>query len=503
MEMRALGCLSALTVRSALFALCIPLIAAVTRAQPPLLWAETFGGSNIDIGHSVVQTADSGFAVTGYTRSFGTTSGRNVWLLKTDAQGEEEWNRAFGGNDDDEGHCVAQTSDGGFIIAGHTSSFGAGGKDVLLIKCDSLGQEEWTVTFGGVHDDEGYAVLEVLEGGYLIAGTTSSYGAGGRDLWLVRTDELGGELWSRTHGGYGSDGAWSVRQTADGGFIASGWTFSHGPGYLGNAWLLKTDPSGFHEWNSWFGGSDADRAYDVRQTSDGGYILAGYTGSYGAGLYDMLLLKTDHQGDQEWMKTFGGTGRDYGHSVVQTENGGYAAVGYTLSYGAGSDDLWLVRTDPDGNLEWHETYGGSSSEVAHSIAGTHDGGYIITGHTLSYGAGLHDVWLLRLAHDQTSVVSAQTTVSGFGLTGISPNPMTESTWLFFETSTDGPVSMMVYGIDGRVARTLMDQPTAAGFHSVLWDGLNDSGAPVPAGVYLCRLEAGGSSSVGRILVNSF
>lgn len=363
---------------------------------PDTLWTKTFGGTNIDIGHSVEQTADGGFIITGYTRSYGTMSGRNVWLIKTDESGNMEWENTFGGNSDDEGHSVKQTSDGGYIVAGLTNSFGSGLKDFYLLKTDSLGNLQWERTFGGANDDEAYSVLQTNDGGFLAAGVTSSFSSGGRDVFLVKTDPSGNFLWQKNLGGLSSDGAWDIQHAADGGFIIAGWTFSHGPGFLGNAWLVKIDSLGNEQWNKAFGGTDADRAYSVQQTAEGGYILTGYTGSFGAGLYDMLLIKTDSLGNQQWMKTFGGSGRDYGNSVQQTLDGGYIVTGYTLSFGAGGDDVYLVKTDPDGNLQWFKTYGGSSSDVGYWVIETPDGGYAIVGHTLSFGAGVHDVWLIRV-----------------------------------------------------------------------------------------------------------
>ncbi len=363
---------------------------------PDTLWTRTFGGTNIDIGHSVQNTNDGGFIITGYTRSYGTMSGRNVWLIKTDGSGNLQWHNTFGGNNDDEGYAVKQTSDGGYIIAGLTNSFGSGLKDIYLVKTDQLGNLVWERTFGGSNDDEGYSVLQTNDGGYIVAGVTSSFSFGGRDIYLVKTDPSGNSLWQKNLGGLSSDGAWDIEHTSDGGFIIAGWTFSHGPGFLGNAWLVKTDSLGNQQWHRAFGGTGVDRTYSVQQTTDGGFILTGYTDSFGAGLYDMLLIKTDNFGNQQWIKTFGGSGRDYGNYVQQTMDGGYIVVGYTLSFGAGGDDVYLVKTDSSGNLQWFKTYGGSSSDVGYSVIETPDGGYVITGHTLSFGAGVHDVWLIRI-----------------------------------------------------------------------------------------------------------
>jgi hypothetical protein len=472
-----------------------PLAAAAE--VPDTLWTRTYGGTNIDIGHSVQQTADGGFVIGGYTRSYGTMSGRNALLVKVDTDGESAWIEAYGGDDDDEGYAVRQTADGGYILAGHTKSFGGGDTDVLLIKTDAEGALDWQRTYGGANDDEGYAVLQTSDFGYLVAGVTSSSGAGSRDVWLIRTDAQGIEKWNRTHGGLSSDGAWSVAPTADGGFIVAGWTYSNGPGYLGNAWLLKTDGQGIEEWNRAFGGSDVDRAYSVQQTTDGGYILAGYTDSFGAGLYDMLLIKADSLGNQEWLETFGGSGRDYAQAVEQTADGGYILAGYTLSYGAGGDDVWLVKTDADGDAQWDQTYGGSASDVAYSVTQTTDGGFIVTGHTLSYGAGLHDVWLIRLAGGLTAVGEV---AQPWPLLRNDPNPFHPQTTIRYAVPADGAIRLEIFDAAGRRVRTLVDDWVRAGVHQVIWDGRYQDGGAAASGVYFYRLRVNGTEQTRKMVL---
>ncbi len=478
--------------------ICLALVALPhdSGAQAPdTLWARTFGGANIDIAHSVQQTADGGYVVAGYTRSFGAMSGRNVLLAKFGSGGGSQWHNAFGGNDDDEGYAVQQTADGGYIVAGHTKSFGAGGKDVLLVKAYASGDQEWLRTFGGASDDEGYAVQQTADGGFIIGGVTSSYGAGSRDMWLIKTDADGNESWRRTHGGMSSDGAWSVQQTADGGFILAGWTFSYGLGYLGNAWLVKADSLGYHEWNRAFGGADVDRAHAVQQTADGGYIIAGYTDSYGAGLYDMLLIKTDPAGNQDWLRTFGGTGRDYAQAVQQTADGGYIVAGYTLSFGAGSEDVWLVKTDDDGYAQWDQTYGGTSSDAGYAVRQTIGGGYIVAGYTLSYGAGLHDVWLIRLAGGPTGVGE----IAALRLFQNHPNPFNPITTIRYALPADGAARLAVHDVAGRRVRTLFDGRLPAGEHRAVWDGRDDAGAMVAGGIYFYRLQAVGHQRSGKMV----
>lgn len=376
-------------------------------------WNTTFGGTNIDEGYSVEQTSDGGYIITGYTRSYG-AAGHNVWLIKTDSYGNEQWNKTFGGSEDDEGQSVQQTSDGGYIIAGWTKSYGAVNKDLWLIKTGSSGNEQWNKIFGGTTDDAGTSVRQTSDGGFIIAGYTSSSGAGSVDAWLIKTDSSGNQQWSKTLGGSSTDGAYSLQKTTDGGYILAGWTMSYGPGPLLNVWLVKTDGQGNQQWNKAFGGTGSDKAYSVEQTTDGGYIIAGETDSYGAGNIDAWLIKTDSSGNEQWNKTFGGSIRDYGYSVQQTFGGGYIMVGYTNSF-TSSDDIYLIKTDSSGNKVWDKLLGGIYSEEGKSVQQTTDGGYIITGFTLSYGAGVHDVWLIKMVSDETPplVVDAGGPYEGF------------------------------------------------------------------------------------------
>ena len=255
-------------------------------------WNQTFGGGNYDRGNSVQQTNDGGYIITGEISSSGNGSS-DVLLIKTDHNGNKEWKRTFGGGDYDRGYSVQQTRDGGFIIAGSTRSNGDSYDDVWLIKADSLGNEEWNRTFGGGYIDIGHCVYETTDNGYVITGYTQSYGNGSRDLWLIKTDSQGNEEWNRTFGDSFVDFGKSVQQTIDGGYIITG---SKGKNYHSDVWLIKTDAQGNEQWNQLFGGVDYDFGNFVRQTNDNGYIITGHTKSYGNGGYDVLLIKTDSKG---------------------------------------------------------------------------------------------------------------------------------------------------------------------------------------------------------------
>ena len=318
----------AVTSLAVLVVLLISLSWALADTSPSLEeWNRTLGGSQNDLGMSVQQTSDGGYIIAGSTMSFGAGEG-DVYLVKTDSQGRETWSTTFGGTQDDSGYSVQETSDGGYIIAGHTMSFGSGSADVYLVKTDSQGRETWNRTFGGSQDDLGYSVQETSDGGYIISGYTMSFNAGGRDGYLVKTDSQGRETWSTTFGGSGHDFGWSVQETSGGGYIIAGHTMSFGAGE-GDVYLVKTDSQGRETWSTTFGGSQDDGGYSVQEASDGGYIIAGYTLSFGAGGRDVYLVKTDQGGEEE---TY--TASIFDHEAPsEVYTGASFTVKLTVSYG--------------------------------------------------------------------------------------------------------------------------------------------------------------------------
>ena len=373
---------------------------------------KTFGGTGNDNGLSVQQTTDGGYITTGITESFG--SGDNdVYLIKTNNYGDTLWTKTFGGTDSDDGYSVQQTSDEGYIIAGHTESFGYGSYDVYLIRTNNNGDTLWTKTFGGAEGDLGKFVQQTTDGGFIITGQTISFGNGLWDIYLIKTDNNGDTLWTKTFGGTDWEKGYSVQQTTDGGYIITGTTLSFGSGN-DDVYLIKTDSYGDTLWTKTFGGTDSDEGRSVQQTSDGGYIITGWTGSFGNGSYDVYLIRTDNYGDTLWTKTIGGSGWDRGYSVQQTTDEGYIITGWTDSFGIGGPDLYLIKTDNNGDTLWTKTFGGTDYDIGMSVQKTSNGGYIITGHTYSYGMGGSDVYLIKTNGNGN-------TVSIIDISGINPN----------------------------------------------------------------------------------
>ena len=361
----------------------------------------TFGGQDFDHAFSAQQTTDGGYIIAGYTFSFGNGLD-DVYLIKTNSNGVEQWSKTFGGTGIESGYSVQQTTDGGYIIIGSTTSFGNGGGDVYLIKTNSNGVEQWSKTFGGTGIEDGFAVQQTTDGGYIIIGSTSSFGNGGGDVYLIKTNSNGVEQWSKTFGGSSVERGYSGLQTIDGGYIACGKTLSFGNGSA-DVFLVKTDSSGVEQWSKTLGGSGYDVCWSIQQTNNGGYIISGdsYVGGVGQNIY---LIKTDANGIEEWSKTFS-EGIE-GNSVQQTTDGGYIITGDTYSsnslYG-GYEAAYLIKTDANGVKEWSKSFAGiysvdsifSNYGSGWSVQQTNDGGYIITGGTYSYSYGGYDVYLIK------------------------------------------------------------------------------------------------------------
>ncbi|MBF0329138.1 MAG: BACON domain-containing protein [Nitrospirae bacterium] len=374
-------------------------------------WAKTFGGSGREEAYSVEQTSDGGYIVAGYTDSFG-AGNEDVWVMKFDASGNIMWQKTYGGTDSDWANSIKQTSDGGYIVAGVTYSFGAGSSDIWVLKLYDNGSVQWQNTYGGTDSDFANSVSQTSDGGYIVAGVTYSFGVVNADAWVLKLAANGTEQWNTTYGGAGNDFANSIQQTSDGGYIVAGDTDSFYTDYADhryenrNVWVIKLNPTGGVTWERIYQGTSFDFANSVQQTSDGGYIVAGYTWSSGAGNEDVWILKLADTGAHQWQYTYGGAYNDWAYSARQTSDEGFIVVGVTYSFNSANGDIWILKLYNNGTIQWQKSYGGVSGDGAYSIRETSDGGYIVAGVTYSFDAVSGDFWILKLPGSGSITFSA-------------------------------------------------------------------------------------------------
>ncbi len=390
--------------------------------SPSPHFCKAIGGKKLDVGFSLIQTSDGGYAIAGYTISFGAGE-TDVYLVKLDAHGNLQWTKTIGGPENEEGNSLIQTSDGGYVIAGYTQSFGAGDWDVYVVKLDAHGNLQWTKTIGGPESDWGFSLIQTSDDGYAIAGATTSFGAGKADVYVVKLDANGNLQWTKTIGGPESDWGFSLIQTSDGGYAIAGETYSFGAGEA-DVYVVRLDAHGNLQWTKTIGGPADETGFSLIQTSDGGYAITGATISFGAGEADVYVVRLDAHGNLQWTKNIGGPGKEVGFSLVQTSDGSYAIAGSTRSFGAGKWDVYVVKLNPDGNLQWTKTISTNNEYFSKSsLIQTSDGGYAIAGHTESFGAGDWDIYVVKLDRNGHACCAvSKTSQVGSGGTLSSPTP---------------------------------------------------------------------------------
>ncbi len=398
-----------------LFFSCLPLSLGAFLIPLNGVWASglemTYGGKAGDDAWSVAVTSDNGFIVAGQTESFG--SGKyDGWLLKTDATGKLLWQNTFGGIGNDVFYFVRPTQDGGFIACGSTTSTNIADKtDAWVVKVTQTGQLEWAKAFGGGASDEFYEIYETADQGFIAAGHSSSFSASLLpDPWVVKLDKTGNVVWQKTYGGAAPDYAYSIKQINDGGYVVAGTTASFGTGVYGtfasDILVLRLDGNGNLLWSKVYGGEFPEEAVRISLTSDSGYVISGTTGSFSDNL-DLWLVKLNASGDILWQKRYGGAKTDYAADHKVLPDGGIIMTGKTYNvpekqYDADSQcapvdkDIFLIKTDAEGNIVWSKTYGGLYTDESAALEQTENGGFVVAG---SMGAANtadgNDIWLFK------------------------------------------------------------------------------------------------------------
>ncbi|WP_431126772.1 hypothetical protein [Flagellimonas flava] len=390
-------------------------------------WMKSFGGSGEDTAQSVIQTSDGGYAVLGYSNSMdGDLSGKSTnvndyWLLKLDQEGNLSWSKTYGGTKDDRGQSVIQTRDGGYAIVGYAMSDDGDGSnnegfhDNWILKLDNSGNILWEKSFGFSGHDHSYDVVETADGGFFFSGfldVTSSGGAGNEgkggyltrhgvgEFWGTKLDAQGNLEWRRYFGGTNNDRSYGVVQADDGGFVLAGASESDDfditdPKGSYDFWVLKVSNQGELLWQQSFGGTGIDKAYGITKTLDGGYVVTGNTFSTDTdisrnnGESDVWLIKVSDAGALIWERTYGGTAFDAAQSVSITAEGGLLIAGNSKSTDGdalenqGENDLWIIRTDASGNIEYQQTFGGSGIDFGFDVVDNSDGSLVLVGESAS------------------------------------------------------------------------------------------------------------------------
>ena len=378
---------------------------SIVQAEMPFTMIKNYGGTQNERGYAVQQTSDGGYVIVGSSTSYG-AGGSDLWILKVDASGEFSWSKTYGGQGNDVGKAIVQTSDGGYIITGYTKSFSSGGDmDLWLIKTDANGESclyndggtctqnssKWIKSFGTSGNDYGNSVQETSEGDFIVAGKSGRIPS----IFVVKTNSLGEKIWENLYGTGPGDRGQYIIERQDLGFLIVG---KENPNNADdNLCLINIDTDGSEVWHSLYGGGSSDGGNHVSEVSGGGFIIAGSTKSYGNGNWDdMWLVKTSTGGSMEWQKTYGGNYTEIGNYVHEKVSGGYIITGSTESIGQGLYDIWVVSTDYTGNEIYSQTFGGNMDDKALRGSKSDNGELLIIGYTSSFGNGGDDVLFIKI-----------------------------------------------------------------------------------------------------------
>jgi len=364
--------------------------------EPPgVSWSKTYGGVNVELASSVEQTADGGYILGGETNSYGAGDWEG-WLIKTDVEGNELWNKTYGGTREDIFNCVIKTSDEGYAAAGYAGYSTSEKCELWIIKTDENGTVIWDKKYRNGDEVFGNCIIET-EQGYVVVSEADD------DAWLVGIDENGDMVWNNTYGGVKpDDGDAVIHDDINGGYVIVGTTYSFGHG-SSDIWLIKTDETGGEIWNKTFGGTGFDWGSDVIQTHDGGFAITGGITPYGSAWRDACLIRTDENGSELWTSLYGGDDLDDGSSIIQTMDGNFLVAGSTPSFGANSCDGWLIKADWNGNEIWNVTFGGKDIDSALSVIQSNDGGFVVAGIYRSEN-NFDDAWLVKIGYVPTVTI---------------------------------------------------------------------------------------------------
>jgi hypothetical protein len=373
-------------------------ICNITNAQGR--WAYVYGSSNNEKPYCIMQTTDNGFIAVGTSNSF-SASGDDYWLIKLNNTGSISWQEYFSTLQSDIAYSVWQTIDGGYVIGGESSILSAPNKDLLVIKTDSSGGSNWQKIYSSGYASQFASIQQTADNGYIMGASTIaslSNISQSSDVWVIKLTSTGNVSWQYLYGSESNEYARFVKPTSDGGYIVAADAL-YNMTEESDIWILKLSSTGAVSWQRKFGWAFSqnsnENAHAVEQTSDGGYIVAGTTNTYGAGNKDIWVLKLDSSGNPVWQRTYGGAMDDAAYSIVQTNDGGFVLTGFTDSAEPDNRDAIVIKLDPNGNIIWQKRYGGPYTDEGYSIKQTNDGGFIIAINSYALGAGFNDFLIIK------------------------------------------------------------------------------------------------------------
>jgi hypothetical protein len=508
-------------------------IVAFAQTAPAIEWQKALGGSLDDNAKSIQQTTDSGYIVAGVANSnSGNVSGNHgsgdYWIVKLGKGGKTQWQKCLGGSSDDQASSIQQTADGGYIVAGISNSNNGdvsgnhGGGDYWIVKLNKNGNIQWQKCLGGGGYDYAASIRQTTDSGYIVAGTSYSNDGdvsgnhGSYDYWIVKLNKNGNMQWQKCLGGSSDDGAASIHQTADSGYIVGGYSLSNDKNVSGNHgyydyWIVKLNKNGNMQWQKCLGGKQMDQAKSVQQTTDGGYIVAGFAYSNDGdvsnnhGTVDYWIVKLNKQGNIQWQKCFGGSDDDRANSIQQTTDSGYIVAGHSVSNDKnvsgnhGYYDYWIVKLNKRSEKQWQKCLGGSNDDRANSIQQTKDNGYIVAGYSLSndknvsgnHGSG--DYWIVKLSADNSSaapvnlLANTNERVNNNANITVLPNPVKDI--LHIQGLSSSPKTISVIDANGKLLHNFVTTNSNYSF----------SVAQLNAGIYCIRITEGDKTKLLRFV----
>jgi len=374
-------------------------------------------------GLDAIPTSDGGYMIAGMTSTH-ILNDMDINVIKTNNSGVIQWTKSFGGNKPEYAWSILEANDSNFFILGYSQSFGGGDYDTYLIKIKPNGDSLWTKTYGTNGNESGTEIIATDDGNYMIVGQDNDAVSSNYNAYLMKIDPSGNVIWKKNYGGAAYESGNSVKQCADGGYIFTGQTYSYGQGG-GDAYLVRTDANGDTTWTKTFGGTQYDEGMYILANNDGSFTFVVRDSSSGAGDIDVQVIKTDPVGNTIWNKTYGGHEKDTGKMIQPTTDGGYVVASISRSFGWINPNMWIIKLDAAGDTLWTRTYGGWNHEHCYSVRQTADGGYTAIGHSDTWSTNI-EIMFLKL--NQIGELGTYVSTDDYAINNeinVYPNPFNE------------------------------------------------------------------------------